>query len=121
MNIRRGNNLIFLINQNYKLVSINFFFFYFAQALPQKVINRKSSHLQHFHLQQQEKQRFNDQNARMIRNERATSMYNKSLKNFDDLNRFNYNLKLKENSYEKINSNLNNNYFNNPLNYVLAH
>ena len=57
----------------------------------------------------------------MIRNERATSMYNKSLKNFDDLNRFNYNLKLKENSYEKINSNLNNNYFNNPLNYVLAH
>ncbi len=47
--------------------------------------------------------------------------FNKTSKNFDDLNRYNYNLKLNENNNEKMNSNLNNNiYFNTSLNYILA-
>ena len=70
--------------------------------------------------QQQQQQQFN-QFAKNPRNERAKSMYfNKSSKNFDDLNRYNYNLKLNENNNE-MNSNLNNNiYFNTSLNYILA-
>ena len=71
------------------------------------------------HLYQQ--QQFN-QTGKLARNERVKSMYlNKSLKNFDDLNRYHYNMKLNENNYEKTNSNVNNNtYFNNPVNYILA-